>query len=114
VEPSQFLAQTRLTADVIETWIAAGWLAPRRRDGVDEFSEVDVARARLIHDLQQRLGVNDEGIPLILDLVDQMHGVRRALRQLTAALAAQPETTRRTIIAEVRSLHASRTPGAGA
>ena len=29
------------------------------------------------------MGVNNEGIPIILDLVDQLHGLRRALRALT-------------------------------
>jgi chaperone modulatory protein CbpM len=108
MEASEFLLHTSLSAAVVETWIAAGWLAPVRRDGTPSFSEVDIARARLIHDLQQRLGVNDEAVPVILDLVDQMHGLRRALRELTAALAEQPEATRRTIVARMRSVRPPR------
>jgi chaperone modulatory protein CbpM len=111
VEPSEFLAHTRLSAEVVETWIAAGWLVPGRIDGARSFSEVDIARARLIRDLQQALGVNDEAVPVILDLLDQMHGLRRALRALSAALAAQPEETRRTIIADLRAPRASRESG---
>lgn len=103
MEPSEFLAHTRLTADVVETWIVAGWLVPARRDGAHSFSEVDIARARLIGDLQRDLGVNDEAVPVILDLLDQMHGLRQALRELTAALAAQPEDTRQAIIADARA-----------
>jgi chaperone modulatory protein CbpM len=107
MDPNEFLAHTRLSADVVETWVAAGWLAPLRRAGAHEFSEVDVARAWLIRDLQQDLGVNDEGIPVILDLLDQMHGLRQVVRQLTGALAAQPEATRRVIIAEIRQTRAT-------
>lgn len=110
MESSEFLVHAGLSADILDGWIAAGWLAPRRLDGAHDFSEIDIARARLIDDLRQRLGVNDEGVPVILDLLDQMHGLRRAMRELMAALAAQPETTRRTIVAELR---AARSAGAG-
>jgi hypothetical protein len=43
------------------------------------FSEADLARAQLIRDLIQDLGVNHEGVGVILNLLDQMHGLRRAL-----------------------------------
>jgi chaperone modulatory protein CbpM len=39
-----------------------------------------VARAQLIQDLREEMGVNDEGVALILQLIDQIHGLRRALR----------------------------------
>ena len=41
-----------------------------------------VGRARLIQDLKTDLGVNDEGVDVILHLLDQLHGLRRALDQL--------------------------------
>jgi chaperone modulatory protein CbpM len=69
---------------IVETWVAIGWLTPPPRDG---FGEVDRARAQLICDLCQ-MGVNEEGIPIILDLVDQLNGVRRTLREVLAELAA--------------------------
>ena len=43
---------------------------------------MDVARARFIGNLKTDLGVNDEGIDVILHLVDQLHGLRAALEQL--------------------------------
>jgi chaperone modulatory protein CbpM len=43
---------------------------------------MDVARAHLIQDLKADLGVNDEGVDVILHLVDQLHGLRRAMAQL--------------------------------
>ena len=46
------------------------------------FSDTDVARARLIQDLKGDFGVNDEGIDVILHLVDQLHGLRGAFAQL--------------------------------
>lgn len=45
-------------------------------------SDIDAARALFIRDLQGDFGVNDEGIDLVLHLVDQVHGLRRALAVL--------------------------------
>jgi chaperone modulatory protein CbpM len=85
MDSGEFLVRARLAPQVLEAWIAAGWLMPRGRGVMREFAEVDVARAYLILDLR-KLGVNDEGIPIVLDLVDQVHGLRRLLRELLAAM----------------------------
>ena len=70
-------------AGAVEAWIAAGWLLPKAIEE-SQLSDIDVARAHLIQDLKSTFGVNDEGIPLILDLIDQLHGVRQAMRELLA------------------------------
>ena len=57
-------------------------MAAPHRNGDKSLSEIDIARARLIHDLKKNIGVNDEAVPLILDLIDQLHGLRRAMRHL--------------------------------
>jgi chaperone modulatory protein CbpM len=90
MDSGEFLVRARVDANALETWIAAGWLMPRRRGATREFSDVDVARACLILDLRE-LGVNDEGIPIVLDLVDQVHGLRRILRGLLAAMHARSD-----------------------
>jgi chaperone modulatory protein CbpM len=87
---SEFLMQVRLEAGELHAWIEAGWLRPLAsasdRDSPDaDFSEVDVARARLIRDLRNDVGLNDEAIPVVLDLIDQIHGLRRVVRELLAA-----------------------------
>ena len=40
---------------------------------------MDLARANLIRDLKDNMGVNHEGLGVILHLLDQMHSLRRAL-----------------------------------
>lgn len=37
------------------------------------FDEEDIARIILISDLKEKLGVNDEGVPIILHLIDQLN-----------------------------------------
>ncbi len=76
-----FFDQEPIEAETIAIWIEAGWLAPDRNGG-NRLSEIDIARARLIHDLKKNIGVNDEAVPLILDLIDQLHGFRRAMRNM--------------------------------
>ena len=97
----EFLLAARLDAAALEGWIEAGWLMPRRDEQAAEFSEADLARARLILDLQHDMGVNEEAIPIILDLIDQVHGLRRMLRDVATAVCVQPEDMRRRIVAEI-------------
>jgi chaperone modulatory protein CbpM len=81
MEAAEFVFQARIDAETLDAWLEAGWLAPHRDEGHTRFSEIDLARAHLINDLNN-LGVNGEGVPVILDLVDQLHGLRRVLREL--------------------------------
>jgi chaperone modulatory protein CbpM len=84
----EFVLQARIETEVLDRWISAGWLMPSARDADPEFSELDLARAHLIRDLFG-LGVNDEAVPIVLDLVDQLHGLRRALREAVAQAQRQ-------------------------
>ena len=94
IETGEFLSRTYVDADRLRAWIEYGWLLPSRDASGSGFSEIDVARARLIRDLQDDMGVNDEAISIILDLLDQMHGLRRALRDMLANANAPRGGTR--------------------
>jgi chaperone modulatory protein CbpM len=87
METQEFLLAARIKTEALDTWLEAGWLMPQH-NGERTFSEVDVARAQLIRDLQG-MGVNDDAMPIILDLIDQMHGLRRTVRMLLAEVAAR-------------------------
>ena len=101
MERCEFLLAAHLEAGALEAWIEAGWLLPRASGEAEPFSGIDLARVQLIRDLGE-LGVNDEGIPVILDLVDQLHGLRRTLRDLLSMIGAQPEAARRQILSGIR------------
>jgi len=74
-----FLDRSQLHRETLEVWIEEEWLVPGRTATELTFSEADLARAQLIRDLKQDLGVNDEGVGVILNLLDQVHGLRNAL-----------------------------------
>jgi chaperone modulatory protein CbpM len=107
----EFLLAARLDASALEAWVEAGWLMPRRDEEAVDFSAADLARARLIRDLRHDMGVNEEAIPIILDLIDQVHGLRQMLREVATAVYAQPDEMRQRIVAELRSA-SLRTPAA--
>jgi len=97
MDHGEFLNRARLEAEALEHWMAAGWLV-LSGEGSGQFTEADVARAELIHDLQRDLGVNEEGIGVILDLIDQLHGMRHTLGNLLSAIHAQPDDVRQRLI----------------
>lgn len=78
----EFCARLEVEVEVVQVWIREGWILPRDADAPTPFSDMDLARARLIRDLRSDLGVNDEGVGVILDLLDQVHGLRRMLREV--------------------------------
>jgi chaperone modulatory protein CbpM len=82
VDRQQFLIRTRIETHALETFIEEEWLIPRREAGREDFSDADVARAHLIRDLRTDIGVNDEGIGVILHLIDQLHGLRNTLQDI--------------------------------
>jgi chaperone modulatory protein CbpM len=85
----EFLDRTRLDRETLEVWMEEEWLVPSRTAPEMAFSKADVPRAELIRDLMQDLGVNNEGVGVILNLLDQMHGLRRALAGTLQSLRQQ-------------------------
>ena len=78
----EFRVRCGLEVRTLEVWLEQRWLVPDPSASEIGFSEIDVARASLIRDLTSDMGVNDEGVDVILHLVDQIHGLRRALAQV--------------------------------
>jgi len=86
----------------LRVWIEYGWIRPARATQDYIFSEVDVARVSLIADLRQRMGINDEAMPVVLDLMDQVYGLRRELRRVLDVVDQQPEPERSRILSALQ------------
>jgi chaperone modulatory protein CbpM len=82
MQTQEFVARSHLNTSTLNAWIEAEWLLPVTGRKTLLFSEADLARARLIQDLDVDFGVNDEGIAIILHLLDQLHGLRGLLRDI--------------------------------
>ena len=101
-ESREFLLLARLDAAALEAWTEAGWLAPPQAGPEQTFSELDLARVCLIRDLREGMGVNDEGVAIVLDLLDQVHGLRQALRRMSLALQVLPAPLRQEILTRLQ------------
>jgi len=78
---------TQLSLDDLQVWIAQGHVRPERVAGELVFAEIDVERVRLILELRNDMAVNEEALPVILGLLDQLYELRRRLR----ALGVEPD-----------------------
>jgi chaperone modulatory protein CbpM len=94
ISEREFLQRAHLDRGTLEIWIRAEWLVPSRAADDRAFTEIDLARARLIRDLKQNMGVNDEGLDVILHLIDQMHGLRKALAEALVSMRQRKPPTR--------------------
>ncbi|HUI97510.1 MAG TPA: chaperone modulator CbpM [Xanthobacteraceae bacterium] len=82
ISRQEFLLRARLDQTTLEAWVTEEWLIPGGSAEEPAFTDADLARAALIHDLKRDLDVNDAGIGVILGLIDQVHGLRRTLAAL--------------------------------
>ena len=85
-----------LKRDDLERWISNQWVRPDGRSGAYVFREIDVARVTLILELRNELEIDEEALPVVLSLMDQVYDLRRRLRLLSNAITTiAPEDTRR-------------------
>lgn len=91
ISNEEFLSLSGMGHEMLDAWIEEEWLIPSGLSPELSFSEIDIARARLIRDLHVDFGVNDEGVGVILNLVDQLYGMRRTLMELRQAVRTTSE-----------------------
>ncbi len=75
-----------LRAEDVQRWIAHELVRAEAQDGGYAFSEIDVARVRLIVELRDEMQVNEEALPVVLSLLDQLYDMRRQMRRVRAVL----------------------------
>lgn len=91
-----------LKEEDLRNWISSGWVRPVAGEDDYLFSDADRARVLLIADLRERMGINDEAMPVILDLIDQIHGLRHELKRVLEAVNKQAEPVRSQILDELK------------
>ena len=94
----------QLTEVHVERWVSRGLLRPSGAGDGWRFEQIDVARARLLGELVDELGFEEESVETVVDLVDQVHTLRRQLDLLGRAIAEQPAETRVAIAAALDRL----------
>ena len=97
-------AHSHLTVLHVERWVQRGLLRPAAEGDQWVFEAVDVARARLLVELTDELGFDDETVETVIDLLDQVYTLRRQLHQLGEAIARQPDEAREAIAVALKDL----------
>lgn len=83
-----------LEQHTVRQWIARDWVRPDSAPGDDYvFQDIDQARIRLIVELYS-LDIGENGMPVVLSLLDQLFDARRALSHIRATLDTAPEPLR--------------------
>ncbi len=86
----------------LERWIVHRLVLPDSAAGAYVFREIDVARVRLIRELRDDLLVNEEALPIVLSLLDQLYEVRRRMREMGRALGrTAPPEVRQAVVTQL-------------
>lgn len=101
----EFAREVRVDGQKLQSFVSRGWISPPVLEGRPLFREVDIARASLIADLTDEMGLNDEGVDLVLDLLDQLYSLRFAFGNLIDALEVQPRGVRVHLVNDARRLY---------
>ncbi len=102
---TQVLARIdRLSVTRLRTWIEMGCIQPGAGPAPIHFTEADVARLQLLCELSDDLAIEESALPVILSLIDQVHGLRRQLRHFVEAVEGQPAAVRSAIAGHLRRL----------
>lgn len=98
-------AITRYAIDRSElsVWIDQKWVRPLRSGDIWYFDDCDIARLELICELRQGLAVNDEAVPVVLSLLDQLYAARNTLRHVRDAIAQLPDPTLDDVLKKLES-----------
>jgi len=99
----QVITEVGVTETDLHLWIEQRWVLPQRRDDGFVFDDVDLARARLIRELRVDLMVNEEAIPVVLSLLDQVHALRRTLSRVNSAIDKASPTAKAEIAALLKT-----------
>ncbi len=86
----------------LERWIQNDWVRPERQSGGFVFQDIDVARVKLIRELRHDLDIDEEALPVILSLVDQLYALRRRFQALGEAITeTAPDDLQRRLAAHL-------------
>lgn len=89
----------RVQLKELRLWVQEGWIKPAAGAKGPAFDDLDVARIRLVCDLRKDMSLPTDAVPVVLSLLDQIHGLRRELRGLARAVDTQSPEVRRAIAA---------------
>ncbi|PDT15367.1 transcriptional regulator [Rhizobium sp. J15] len=104
MDDHEFRLYLKIDVVQLDFWVERGWLIPETSGEKRQFREADVARARLILDLMGDMGVNDAGVDVVMDLVDQLHDMRGTMGKLMTAIGRQERDVQRRLLESLEDI----------
>ena len=78
---TEFIARVNIDEETLEIWLSEQWILPLHEEDQEAFTEADIARARLIRELEHDFGINQPGVGVALHLLDQLHSANALLKK---------------------------------
>jgi chaperone modulatory protein CbpM len=104
MDHQEFARDLQIDMARLRVFVDRSWISPLVIDGRPIFRDIDVARAKLINDLTIEMGINEAGVDVVLNLLDQLHSLRFAFHNLIDALETQPLGIRRHVVTDAQKL----------
>ena len=95
-------AEIGIAVEDLNEWVERRWVLPSHTGADLAFDEVDRARIRMIVDFHRDLAIDDEAMPVVLDLLDRLHAARAQLRMVLQGVAELPESARIEILRGIK------------
>ena len=86
--------QGRVDRPTLETYIHRAWVKPAGQDSDWRFEDIDLARVYLVHHLHRDMAINEDGLDIVLDLLDQLYALRGRVELLQRGMNAQPHDSK--------------------
>lgn len=100
----EFCEHLSISSSTLTIWVERQWIIPEIDEEGDAFHDADLARGLLILDLTETMGVNHDGIDVIMALVDQVHGLRAKLQALTDAIREQDDDITQRVVKRLEGM----------
>lgn len=75
----QAASRSGVAPELILQFVSRTWIIPIEAPA-EAFDDEDLARIRLICDLRDKLGLNDEAVPVVMHLIDQLNRMHLELK----------------------------------
>ena len=97
----EYCQQLKIETTTLSVWVEQRWIIPLADGETQLYHDADIARGRLILDLIDQMGVNENGVDVVMALIDQVHDLRGKLQVLTDAVRDQDYDVQRRIISRL-------------
>src|SRR5277367_6010973 len=91
-------ADIGVTVEDLTGWVERRWVLPVRSGKELAFDDADRARVRMILDFHRDLAIDDEAMPVVLDLLDRLHAARAQLSMLLRGVAELSEPAQSAVL----------------